>query len=246
MRAQLLVLLTLLLLAGGASAESVVGYQGWDFSYDASWANVTYGEMTEIRVYDGVAYLSGILRNISEDSLITLHIYANVSPYVVSSGIRLLLNDTVVEEMELESGEHLVQFHSTESYKEVEMTILVYAYGGNISVGISPITIEEPRGGVDEGLTLSAVGISVVFAVLGILAGVMYLLKPRGNEVEERKKEKNMEVESMEAKVNEVSPETVAAIAGALSLYLGGKKFRIISVEPSPWKVYGRLKNMRR
>jgi len=43
-----------------------------------------------------------------------------------------------------------------------------------------------------------------------------------------------------------VDEEIIAAIAGALSMYLGGKKFKIISVKPSPWKYYGRMQMMRR
>ena len=43
-----------------------------------------------------------------------------------------------------------------------------------------------------------------------------------------------------------VDKKTVAIITAAVLRYLGGKKFRIISVEPSPWKYYGRLRMMRR
>ncbi len=46
--------------------------------------------------------------------------------------------------------------------------------------------------------------------------------------------------------MQDVDGEIIAAIAGALSMYLRGKKFKIISVKPSPWKYYGRMQMMRR
>ncbi len=39
--------------------------------------------------------------------------------------------------------------------------------------------------------------------------------------------------------------EELIAIMAAIQEYMKGKKFRIISVKPSPWKYYGRMMNMR-
>ncbi len=46
--------------------------------------------------------------------------------------------------------------------------------------------------------------------------------------------------------MGKVDGELIAVITATLSHYLGGKKFKMISVKPSPWKYYGRLKMMRR
>ncbi len=48
------------------------------------------------------------------------------------------------------------------------------------------------------------------------------------------------------SEIADVSTEELAAITAALHQYLNGKKFRIISVNPSPWKYYGRIMSMRR
>ncbi len=46
--------------------------------------------------------------------------------------------------------------------------------------------------------------------------------------------------------MSELSEEEILAIMAAIREYMRGKKFRIISVKPSPWKYYGRMMGMRR
>ena len=220
------------------SPATHVGYENWEFSYTGDWGNITMGDGVSITISNGVAYFRGSLGNVSQGAMITLNLTASVSPESVEAGIKIVLGDDTAVESELKSGNYSFQMHAEGD----EMLIVLYDYGGNMTVDLENLWVEEPKEGLSEGLVLTGVGITVVFLVLGILAGVMYLLKPRRKEV------KNMErkIEPQGNEISGVEPEVVAAITGALSLYLGGKKFRIISVKESPWKYYGRLKNMRR
>ena len=103
-----------------------------------------------------------------------------------------------------------------------------------------------------DGVHVAMVGISMVFFVLGVLAFVIWLIGLAFREAEvERPKKVLVPVAPPRETVagKRVDPEVVAAITGAISAYLGGRKFRIVSVQParmSPWKEAGLLRLMRR
>jgi|Deesub1362A_J573_1020465.scaffolds.fasta_scaffold09393_3 sodium pump decarboxylase gamma subunit len=103
-----------------------------------------------------------------------------------------------------------------------------------------------------DGVQVAIVGISMVFFVLGILASVIWLIGLVFREAEvEKPKKVLVPVASPRETVTgkRVDPETVVAITAAISAYLGGRKFRIVSVQParmSPWKEAGLLRLMRR
>ena len=44
----------------------------------------------------------------------------------------------------------------------------------------------------------------------------------------------------------DIPEEEILAITAAIEEYLRGRRIRIISVKPSPWKYYGRMAIMRR
>jgi len=230
----------------------------WKFTYEADDATFYFSQdLMNVYIDNGVAYLTTQVFNLTEKletgMRITINVTADVSPFTVSSGIKIIIGEDVMVDKKLYSGNHTFQFYSLRTYNSTDKFIIVlYSYGGEMRVTLDALPyIEKPRGGVNEGLFLTGIGISVVFLVLGILAVVMYLLKPSVKKEKKvvKKPEKVVKkgmVVKKEVEEREVDEEVVAAITGALSLYLGGKKFRIISVKPSPWKYYGRLKNMRR
>ncbi len=244
--------LFLLLIGGSCYAAPALDY--WNFSYNADNARYVLedGGNMSVEIENGVAYLTtelyNLTKNLEKGMHITMNISVEVSPLSISSGMKIIIGKDVMIEKELHTGNETIEFYAMRTYNNTEnFTIVLYSYGGKMKILIENIQIEKPQGGMGEGLILTGIGITVVFLVLGILAAVMYLLKPSAKE---KKKEAPKEIiEKKEARVDknkEVDEEVVAAITGALSLYLGGKKFKIISVKPSPWKYYGRLKNMRR
>ncbi|OYT58569.1 oxaloacetate decarboxylase [Euryarchaeota archaeon ex4484_178] len=243
----------LFLVLGTGSAAPSINY--WQFTYNADNAEYVaeeHGNIT-VKLQNGVTYLTTELSNITEKlekgMRVSINISVEVSPLSISSGIKIIIGEDVMLHRELQSGNETIEFYALKSYNGTDkFTIVLYDYGGEMSISLSRPCFEEPGGGLNEGLFLTGIGISVVFLVLGILAVVMYLLKPSGKKEEVVKKPEKPEKVVKEGMVvkKEVDEEVVAAITGALSLYLGGKKFRIISVKPSPWKYYGRLKDMRR
>jgi len=220
----------------GSSGAGAIPYEEWSFHYSGDWGNISYGDGARVVIDNGAAYLNSSLGEVQEDAIISLNISVEVSPESVSSGIKIVLSNQTVVDEKLVSGEYSINFHSTGSG---DILIILYDYGGNMSVHLSPLHIRIPESGLSVGLSLSVVGITIVFLVLGILAGVMYLLKPRVEESVERENE-------IVEEVSEMDPELVAAITAAISAYLGEKRFKIISVKPSPWKYYGRYRMMRR
>ncbi|NPA74466.1 MAG: OadG family protein [Euryarchaeota archaeon] len=218
-------------------------YTDWQFSYEAS--NATFApEKAEIYVNNGYANLSAsLLKSIDEGMHFTLNLSAEVSPAAIETGVILILNGHQVLKQKLDSGKNTLSFFATENYpKGTDITLIVYCYGANVHLTLSPAVIQKPRGGIDEGLLLTGVGITVVFTVLSILAGVMYTLKIITSKKE--KEAKKLAVKNVDK--SEISPEVLAAITAALEAYMHGKKFKIISVKPSVWKLYGRMNMMRR
>ncbi len=226
----------------------------WEFNYTADNASfATNDGIVEIYVENGATYLSCNISNLTgslqKGMRVVVNLTLQVSVESVSSGVKIIVgNDTMIHKS-LSSGDFSLEFYALHDYNATDrFTIVLYDYGGKMDASLKSIYIEKPRGGLEEGGILTIVGISVVFMVLSILAAVMYMLKPRIKKKEEKppvKAEKKEEKEKKQ-KEEEVDKEVIAAITGALSIYLGGKKFKIISVKPSPWKYYGRLKMMRR
>jgi Na+-transporting methylmalonyl-CoA/oxaloacetate decarboxylase gamma subunit len=257
MRRILVMTVISLLLLFAVSNVNSASTPSWHFTYEAENANFTTSQdIMRVRVVNGIAYLTTDISNLTEKletgMRITVNITVEVSPLVVNSGIKIIIGEDVMIDKKLYSGNYTLQFYSLHTYNSTDKFIIVlYSYGGEMDIAMETHPyIEKPRGGVNEGLFLTGVGISVVFLVLGILAVVMYLLKPsekmKKKTVEKPVVKKGVDVKEKKLMEREVDEEVVAAITGALSLYLGGRKFRIISVKPSPWKYYGRLKNMRR
>ncbi len=227
----------------------------WNFSYSgesASCASLPDGSI-EVNLTSGVAYLSTELSNITgtieKGERISLNLTVWLSPYVISSGMKVVIGNDTVFSTTLSSGTVSYHFYVIRNYNSTaRIVIVLYSYGGNMRLHMSPLLFEKPKKGLPEGFFLSGVGISVVFSVLGILAVVMYAL---GSTIKEKEKKDEMYApessrDSSSRSVEEMDDEIIAAITGAIALYLGGKKFRIISVKPSPWKLYGRLSSMRR
>ncbi len=254
---RILVTLILLIFLSAANGSSMAPAQiPWEFRYNADNATLSFSDgIVELYVKNGAAYLScnvsALTDSLDKGMRIVINLTADISLESVNAGVKVVLgNDTMIQKP-LESGEATLEFYTLHDYNSTDkLTIVLYDYGGNMQVSIYDVYVEKPRGGLDEGVMLTIVGISVVFMVLGILAAVMYLLKPRIKIKKEKEKpvpkEKKEEKKEQKKPEEGVDKEVIAAITGALSIYLGGKKFRIISVKPSPWKYYGRLKMMRR
>ncbi len=237
-----------------ASDLSVPPYDSWYFEAQGENTFSVENSTAHLLLKNGVAtlytYLPG---HIKKGTIFILNITVSLSPATVVSGIKVMMgNDTLLnEKLSEDRRKYSLQIFALKDYeKGAKFSIIIYNLGGEISAVLAPVRLEIPRGGIETGLLLTGVGISTVFLVLGILAAVMYLMKPRERRREKGEKEKikkrEVRKEVIASQKSEVDEETVAAIAGALSLYLGGKKFRIVSVKPSPWKYYGRLKALRR
>jgi len=160
--------------------------------------------------------------------------------YVTMAGYRVFLNGEQIEEKELK-GEGLlfINFSAPED-SNYEITLYFFVIQGTMNLSLSKGKIVAVPNGWNEGLFLSGIGITTVFGVLGLLSVVMYGMKG----IKEKAKEE--EVENMEMVEQGPTPEEIIAITAAIDAYMHGKKFKIISVKPSPWKYYGRMSVMRR
>ncbi len=257
MKKGIMVLIFLSLILSPASSLASSTEIPWDrVSYQAD--NATYwmqGEVMNIELENGVIYLASTIGNLTgsleKGTKVVFNLTVEISPQTVLSGIKVVVgNDTVIHRS-LGNGDHTIEFFSMRNYNATdEFLIVLYDYGGVMRVSLGSVHVEKAKGGLGEGALLTGVGISVVFLVLGILAVVMCLLKPSVKK--ERKREVAEKIKAGEKKIErrpekrKVDSEVVAAITAALNYYLGGRKFRIVSVKPSPWKYYGRLKSMRR
>ena len=243
----LLPIFTVFILFGSALAmASLPSYGDWRFTYNADSASFSFQNSTAlVTVVNGIAYLkTNLSEPIEKGSRITLNLSVQASTMSIDQGIKIILGGDVLLDSKLKNGKQSFQFYALCTYNASDtLTLILYDFGGKLSVKLQPFYIEKVKGGLNEGLLLTGVGITVVFVVLSILASVMYLLKPKNKE--EKKKLKEVK-KMMTIKEQEVDSEVIAAIVGALNLYLGGKKFKIINVKPSLWKYYGRLKMMRR
>ena len=243
----LIPIFTVFILLGSAMAmASLPSYRDWSFTYNADSASFSMQNSNAlIIIVNGIAYLSTNLSEpIEKGTRITLNLSAQADAMSIDYGMKIVIGGDVLLDSKLKNGAQSFQFYALRTYNASEtLTIIFYDFGGKFSVELEPLYIEKVKGGIDEGLLLTGVGITVVFVVLSILAAVMYFLKPRKKE---GKKEIKEEKKMINVKRQEVDSEVIAAISGALTLYLGGKKFKIISVKPSPWKYYGRLRMLRR
>ncbi len=228
----------ILIASTAASADVIPPYTEWKFHYSADYSNfTTNGTTARITVKNGVAWLVSHLDSpLKKGTKIILEISTVISQESVNAGLKVSIANETILERKLINEHYSLQFYAQKTYEKGEnISLIFYDVGGEMVVEISGIYFEMSEGGLNEGLLLTGVGISVVFVILSILAGIMYLLKPR--------KKRNENYENMSFELND---ETIAVIATAVAMYLEGKKFRIISVKQSPWKYYGRLKIMRR
>ncbi len=218
------------------------------------WNNWTFSNANYVRIEGG-----NLLVNFSNDSLqmastvhgmekgdkISIHLQYTVSELAVIAGFRVIVNGEELENRELiSSGSAYINITAPEDMKSVDIVIVLYVVQGTFTATVFPGEIISPPKGLDSGLLISGVGITVVFIVLGLLSAIMYGFGVIERGEEEVEKEEVKEMESM--KQEGIPPEDLVAITAAIQEYMKGKRFRIISVKPSPWKHYGRLVNMRR
>lgn len=98
--------------------------------------------------------------------------------------------------------------------------------------------------GLENGLTLTIVGLAIVFGVLGLTATVVRVLGSLDRRWQEA--ERKREVEALE-RTPSIDNTTAVLISAAVATYLGGR-FRIRSVRrlmrtdlpESPWSAQGR------
>lgn len=244
----LVMLLTFAYASGGSMGSNwKVSYRADNLrvSSDNGWINMV--------LENGFVSLTTVLSNITSNpergERISLSLITWVSPYTIDSGMRIIIGNDTVFKSSLSSGNKTVKFYLLKNYNATErFAVIFYDFGGSMDVKMSPVQVEKSKSGLNEGLLLSGIGMGVVFSVLGILAVVMYAFaRFVGDEEKDNKGERSSKNVDMSSRsVEEMDEEVIAAITGAISLYLGGKKFRIISVRPSPWKYYGRMAGMRR
>ncbi len=252
LRAIICISLIILLTFAYASGEGVNA--NWNVSYRADHFRVSsQGGWINIILENGFASLTTTLSNITthpeEGARVSVNVQTYISPSTLMSGMKIIIgNDTVFKSV-LTDGNKTVEFYLLKNYNATErFAVIFYDFGGSMDVKMSPIHVEKSRNSLNEGFLLSGIGMGVVFSVLGILAVVMYsFARFMGDEEKNNKDEKpSKKVDTSSRSVEEMDEEVIAAITGAISLYLGGRRFRIISVKPSPWKYYGRMAGMRR
>ncbi len=236
-------IIILLLLLGLCNISTALYPTQWSFTYRADHASCIFGNgNVSIKIINGVGVLSTQIGNIthspSKGTRISMKIISTISPQTIDSGIKIIIGKDEVFKSTLSSGKYDIHFYLKNTYtKKENFTVLLYNYGGEIKVEIENIQSTSSTNGFGEGLILTGIGISVVFMVLSILATTMYALKHTAK--------KSVEIEKQKNRKDEDSDEIIAVIAAAISICMNGREFRIISVEPSPWKLQGRLKNMR-
>ena len=248
--------LLLIFFAGTVCAQIPYDYSNWNFSYAGEYGHFTaHNESADIVLTNGTGYLTtALVEALAPGDIILLNLTYNLSPYTVFAGIKIIVGDEVVYNKQFESiaSSVVAEFHVNKDHiKGEEFRIMLYSYGGNSTFTIEKLSVIVPKSGFSEGLLLSGMGITMVFFVLSILAAVMYLntkiISKEESQTAAKKQEKQAVISKpQKIKKETVSEEEIAVITAAISAYMEGKKFRIISVKKSPWKYYGRLAMLRR
>jgi Na+-transporting methylmalonyl-CoA/oxaloacetate decarboxylase gamma subunit len=233
-----------LLFVPAAYAAAFPAWSEWEVS-NGNYV-VVEGDAMLVNFSNDSLQISATIENLEKGDRISIPFQYNVSENAVIAGFRVLINgeESISREL-IYSGEGYINITVPEDTEKMRMTIMFYVVQGSIHLSLYEGRIISPPKGWESGLLISGVGITVVFLVLGILSAVMYGFEfiEKGSEKEEKKEEEPMM--SVE-KAASISPEDIVAIAAAIQEYLKGRKVRIISVKPSPWKYYGRMMNMRR
>jgi Na+-transporting methylmalonyl-CoA/oxaloacetate decarboxylase gamma subunit len=206
MKRLLVVLIPLFLLLAFPAVHAAPSGIPWEFNYTADNATFsTNNGIVEIYLENGVAYLScnisDLTGGLQKGMKVVVNLTLQVSVESVSSGVKIIVgNDTMIQRS-LNSGDFSLEFHSLHNYNATDkFTIVLYDYGGNINASLKGIYIEKLKGGVDEGLLLTGIGITVVFVVLSILALVMYVFKPK---IKKKEEAIQVKVEKKEEKEND-------------------------------------------
>ena len=243
-------ILVCVLLAGETfavgSASYTLPYSEWQFksrAENATW-NVR-GTSARVTIVEGYIHLSSILsRKVMEGMRVSLNISVDRAASTITSGLEIIIGNGIVEKKDTSTGQYSLSFYLMKNYNSgTPIMIVIYSYGGNCTVTLNSFHFEIQKGGITEGLFLTGMGITVVFAVLGLLAGVMYVLKSKTHK---NNAEEKMMMNDINIEKKKIDDETLTAITAVLNMYLQGKKFRIINVKSSPWKYYGRINIMRR
>ncbi len=217
------------------------------------WSRWEFSDMSKIQIDDGVLRIHisneslearAVFGGIEKGDRISMRLEYHASKLSVVSGLRVEVDGGEGSRMDLiDSGVRYINITCTRG-GDLGVSLVFYVVQGSLWVNVSSGKIVSPPRGVESGLLISGVGITTVFIVLGLLSGVMYAFGALEREEREEKEEEVKDVAN--AHVNGIPPEDLVAIMAAIQEYMKGRKFRIISVKPSPWKYYGRLVSMRR
>ncbi len=225
-----------------SSSQVVPPYNEWLFAANADYSNHTFNDTwVSIKLKNGMIILQTNLKSsIKSGTEIQLRVVGDASPSSVYAGLKVIVNNDTLLDRKISHCDTTYRFYALRDYHTGDhIKILVYDIGGNMTIHLNKLIFEFSKGGISNGVFLAGIGITVVFTVLGILALIMYLqkyfVKPR-----------DMTVDGEKGKTKNKEDEIIAAIAAAIRMYLEGKRFKIISVKPSPWKHYGRIARMRR
>ncbi len=230
----LFLFISLLPIAQGAE------FPAWN-SWEYSNPNIVKeeGNALKINMKNESLSMSTVL-NLTRGEKFSVFLEYTTGEYVTMAGYRAFLNGEQIGEGKMEkSGGYFINITAPED-SSYEITIYFFVIQGTLNITLSGVKIIEAPNGWSEGLYISGIGITTVFGVLGLLSIVMYGMKGIKEE------EKEEEVKNMEMIEKGPTPEEIIAITAAIDAYMHGKKFKIISVKPSPWKYYGRMSMMRR
>ncbi len=218
--------------------------QGAEFTAWSSWeySNTNIIKVEEnalkINMKNESLSMSAVL-NLTRGEKFSVFLEYTTGEYVTMAGYRVFLNGEQVGEGEMEkSGGYFINITVSED-SSYEITLYFFVIQGTLNITLSRGKIVAVPNDWTAGLYLSGIGITTVFGVLGLLSIVMYGMKGIKEEAKE-------EVEDMKIAEEGPTPEEIIAITAAIDSYMHGKKFKIISVKPSPWKYYGRMSIMRR
>lgn len=235
-------LIILILVLSSSVAFSQEYNSGWTFSNEnyvlESGKNIT------IKFSNDTFRMSREIHNLAKGDRISLDFEYNVSFMTAFAGYRILINGQEKRSSKLSSeGREEITIPLERDMDVINITLMFFAIQGQIMIIVGDVNVQEPPNGIDSGLLISGIGITVVFTVLGILSLTMYVL----GFFEKMQVESEEKQEILEEGLN-MSPtrEEMVAIMAAIQEYMKGKRFRVISVKPSPWKYYGRIMNMRR
>ncbi len=222
-----------------AHAASFPSWSSWHYS-TPSLVQIS-GENMEIKLKNQSLSMNNNL-NMQRGEKLSILLSFNVGKYSTFAGYKVFLNNESVREKQLVGQGNIYLNISAPENSNYKITLYFYVIQGSLNIHLSNGKIVAVPNSWDEGLLISGIGITTVFGVLGLLSVIMYGMK-FGEKKEKNEEEVNKEVQ---VKKEENTPDEIIAITAAIEAYMHGKKFKILSVEPSPWKYYGRMNVTRR